>query len=194
MKQLIVVNLTKKTIELKEFKDKWITIKKISNISYGKNGYTLNKMEGDLKTPLGLFKLGPAFGFKNILIPYPYLKISKNSYWVNDFKSIFYNKWVEIGKINSEYNYIISTNKIMWESAEHLIDYPCYNKGIIIEYNTSNPYHKVFKGNKKGSGIFIHIKDKNYTSGCIGVTEKDLDYILKWIKNDKNPYILIKSR
>ena len=101
MKQLIVVSLDKRIIELKEFKGKWITVRKIYNISYGKNGYTLDKTEGDNKTPLGLFKLGPAFGFEDTTFPYPYLKISENSYWVDDYKSCLYNKWAEIGIIKS---------------------------------------------------------------------------------------------
>ena len=193
MKQLMVVNLDKRMIELKEFKEKWITVRKIYNISYGKNGYTLDKTEGDNKTPLGLFKLGPAFGFDDPLLPYPYLKISKNSYWVDDYKSCFYNKWAEIGEIESFNDYIVSTNHITWKSAEHLIDYPCYKKGIIVQYNIDSPYHEVFKGNKKGSGIFIHIKDKKDTSGCIGVLEEDMTYILNWIDVSSEPYVLIKS-
>ena len=117
MKQLIVVSLDKRIIELKEFKGKWITIGKIYNISYGKNGYTLDKTEGDNKTPLGLFKLGPAFGVEDILLPYPYLKISKNSYWVDDYKSPLYNKWAEIGSIDYLDNYIVSTDNVLWQNA-----------------------------------------------------------------------------
>jgi len=188
MKQLIIVNVKEKNLYLKEFNKKWETKKIIRNICLGKNGASQNKMEGDLKTPLGLFKLGPAFGTKNLKIKYPYIKITENSYWIDDINSRFYNKWVELnGKNNTNYSYIINDDKVTWKTSEHLIDYNEYELGLIIEYNIINPNHK------KGSAIFLHIKNKNYTKGCISLDKKDLRYILNWLDWEKNPHILIQT-
>ncbi len=188
MKQLIIVNAKEKKLYLKEFNEKWETKKIIKNICLGKEGVSQNKIEGDLKTPLGLFKLGPAFGTENLIIKYPYMKITENSYWIDDVNSNFYNKWIELnGKNNINYSYIINNDKVTWETAEHLIDYKEYELGLIIEYNTIN------SDNKKGSAIFIHIKNKDYTKGCISLAKEDLRYILNWLVLEKNPHILIQT-
>lgn len=185
MKQLITVSAKKKTIKLKE---NWKTLKTIKAISIGKNGVTKNKKEGDQKTPLGLFKLGPAFGKEKTKIKYPYIKITPNTYYIDDQNSKYYNKWVEInGKLKTPYSYIINKNKITWESSEHLIEYKEYDLGIIIEYNIEKP------DNQKGSAIFIHIKNHPYTKGCIALNKEDLEYILNWLDKTKNPHILIKG-
>lgn len=184
IKQLITVNIEETpTIELKIWNDGWQTEKVLTDVAIGKNGATTNKREGDFKTPLGLFKLGSAFGTIKPNTDYPYLTITDNSYWVDDPMSSYYNKWVEADKENiKDYN-----------SAEHLIDYDEYKLGFIIEYNTIDQYDELNKGNNKGSAIFLHVKTKDYTSGCIATTEENIKYILNWLKLESNPYILIKT-
>lgn len=184
IKQLITVNIDETpTIELKIWNDGWQTEKVLTEIAIGKNGATTDKREGDFKTPLGLFKLGSAFGISSIKTDYPYLKVTNDSYWVDDSMSPNYNKWVELNKENIK----------NWQSAEHLIDYDEYKLGFIIEYNTTEQYDELNKGNDKGSAIFLHIKTKDYTSGCIATTEENIKYILNWVKTENNPYILIKT-
>ena len=187
MNQLISVNKSK--VELKEIScDAWETVKTFDRVYIGKNGFTKDKREGDMKTPLGLFKIGIAFSTTDLNINYPCLKITENSYWVDDINSNFYNMWVEIGDIVANYNYITSSDKITWNSAEHLIDYPTeYEQGFVIEYNTDN------REKGKGSAIFFHVKDKDYTAGCIAVNKEDMEYILNWLDKDKEPHILIEN-
>lgn len=191
MKQLIEVNIGKENcLNLKEWNKKWEIIKTIKPVYIGKNGITQNKEEGDKKTPLGLYKIGPAFGTKELNINYPYLTITKNSYFVDDINSAFYNNWVELGDIPIHgYSYVTNSDKITWNSAEHLIDYPiAYELGLIIEYNMEN----TIKG--KGSAIFCHIKNKDYTEGCIAINKNDMEYIINWLDKDKNPHILIQTK
>lgn len=190
MKQLVCVNVGEDIeIELKEWHDEWMIIKKIKPVYIGKNGVSTDKHEGDRKTPAGLFKLGPAFGNNDIDIDYPFVKITNHSYFVDDKDSRFYNKWVEIGEnISSNYLYIVNGEITDFKSAEHLIDYPIeYEFGLIIEYNMDNI------DNTKGSAIFLHIKNNDYTEGCIAVNKKDMFDILKWLDKEKNPHILIQT-
>ena len=62
----------------------------------GKNGATADKIEGDKKTPLGMFDLGICFGTHDkeelkINNELEYLKINQNQYWVDDSNSKYYN-------------------------------------------------------------------------------------------------------
>ncbi|GMT48464.1 MAG: hypothetical protein IEMM0008_0003 [bacterium] len=53
------------------------------------------KLEGDLKTPTGIYPLVLAFGYaKSIDTRLPYRQATKNDYWVDDPTSRQYNRWV----------------------------------------------------------------------------------------------------
>jgi len=132
----------------------------------GKNGTTNKKIEGDKKTPKGLFSLGNIYYRKDRnLKPITKLNsipINKKMGWCNDVKSKKYNKLINIDK------------KIKYEKMFRK-DYK-YDFLILIKYNTK----KTIIG--KGSAIFIHLT-KNYkpTAGCIALKKKDLLILLKLI-------------
>ena len=134
---------------------------------FGKNGLSKNKIEGDYKTPKGLFKLGNLYFRKNkIKKPYSKLKeiiIKKKMGWCNDVSNK--NKYNKLIKIN---------NKIRHEKLFRK-DYK-YDLLIPIKYN----YNKPILG--KGSCIFIHLT-KNYkpTEGCVALKKKDFLIMLKLI-------------
>ena len=140
----------------------------------GKKGISKNKIEGDLQTPSGIFKLGNLYWRPDrIKKPETKLfckKIKKNMGWCNDTVSAYYNKEIQINK------------KIKHEKL-YRHDYK-YDLFILVKYN----YLKVKKN--KGSAIFIHLT-KNYkaTSGCIAVSKKDFLILSKMLK--KNSQIII---
>ena len=137
----------------------------------GKNGITNNKIEGDKKTPKGLFSLGNVYFRKDRNIK-PITKlnsisINKKMVWCND-----------VG--NNKYNKLIKINKKIRHEKMFRRDYK-YDYLIPINYNTKNT--KI----GKGSAIFIHLT-KNYlsTAGCIAMNKKDMLILLKLInKNTK---------
>ena len=135
----------------------------------GKNGITNNKVEGDKKTPRGLFFLGNVFfrkdrNFKPIT-KLNTISIKKNMGWCNDIKSKKYNKLIKVNK------------KIKHEKLFRK-DYK-YDYVIPINYNTKNIK------NGKGSAIFIHLT-KNYkpTAGCIALKKKDFLILLRLIRKN----------
>ena len=99
----------------------------------GKNGITSNKIEGDGKTPEGIFDLGVVFGthsrkYIELNKKTNYIQINENLYWVDDIYSKYYNQLVDITKVNKD-----------WKSAEHLIEYPePYEYAIEIKTNSKN--------------------------------------------------------
>ena len=187
MKQLLIVDTSKKTIHVY---DNHKLIKVIKNVWIGKNGTaTFDKMfEGAMKTPLGLYNLGIAFGTNALKIKYPYIKIDEKSYWVDDSKSKYYNCFVEIeGNANNyNYPYIINTSKKDFLSAEHLIEYKKqYEYSVFIEYNIN-------RIKEKGSAIFLHCHgDKGYTGGCIAIKRDDMKFIIRFLDKRKKPQIKI---
>ena len=137
----------------------------------GKNGSTNSKIEGDKKTPKGLFSLGNVYYRKDRnLKPITNLNCiptNKKMGWCNDIRSKNYNKLI---KINKKLNYE--------KMFRH--DYK-YDYVIPVNYNSKNT--KI----GKGSAIFIHIT-KNYkpTAGCIALKKKDFIILIKVIsKNTK---------
>ena len=138
----------------------------------GKNGFTKNKIEGDKKTPIGIFSLEYVYyrsDKKNKPITrLKSLEIKKDMGWCNDIKSKKqYNKLVNI-KTKFRYEKLFRS------------DYK-YDFLLPIKYN----WNKTILGN--GSAIFIHLT-KNYipTAGCIGISEKDFLILIKLVnKNTK---------
>ena len=132
----------------------------------GKKGFTNKKIEGDKKTPLGKYSLGPLFYRKDRnKKPETKLKIieiNKNMGWCDDVNNRKYNKLINI-------NRKIKCEKIF--RSDYKYDYM-----ILIKYN----YNRTKKN--KGSAIFLHLtKDYKKTLGCIGINKKDFEILLKII-------------
>lgn len=138
----------------------------------GKGGLTKNKVEGDNKTPKGVFEIENLYFRKDKLDkPKTKLKcveINKNMGWCDDVRDKKnYNKLIKI------------PNKIRYENLLRN-DYR-YDLLIPIKYNFKKPI------SGKGSCIFFHLTE-NYqpTAGCIGLKKKDFIIMLKIInKNTK---------
>lgn len=141
----------------------------------GKNGFTYNKKEGDLKTPIGTFPLNFSFGLNDKpQTNYDYIKADENFYFVDDVNSRYYNMLVDIRKVKND-----------WKSAEKISD---YKKEYAYAVNiNSNPNCE--KG--KGSAILLHCKgEKNYTAGCVAIDKKEMLLCLKYL--NEHSYIKIK--
>lgn len=154
MKTIIV---KKDTLLYDEFKFK---------CSLGKNGKTTKKIEGDNKTPKGVYNLGPLYYRKNkflkISTKLKKIEIMKNFGWCDDLRSKFYNKFI---KISSK----VSHEKLYRNDRK-------YDLLVPIKYNFKRP-----KKNK-GSAIFLHLTS-NYkkTQGCVAIKERDMLVLLKLI-------------
>lgn len=166
MYQIIVSNIIKEqaTLELYEKNKKIFETKAY----IGKNGITNKKQEGDGKTPLGIYKLGIAFGMHELKNK-NYIQINKNLYWIDDTKSKYYNQLIDITKTEKD-----------WETAEHLIDYKeQYEYAIEIKTNNQN-----IPG--QGSAIFLHCSVGSPTSGCVAIDREKMRYIIENIDTEKS--------
>ncbi len=148
----------------------------------GKNGSTENKLEGDNKTPAGIFPIHTAFGMASHgskLTMMSYIHITPTTVCVDDPKSKFYNQIVDSKSIKPD-----------WRSYEPMALYSTtYALGLMVGSNM-NP---IVPG--KGSCIFLHIwinKDTP-TPGCVAVSKNNMQKIFAWLQPSDNPKVLIKT-
>ena len=153
----------KHTLQLDEFKFK---------CCIGKNGSTNNKIEGDKKTPKGIFKIEKLYyredRIKKPLTLLKCVKIKKDMGWCNDVR------------FPKKYNKLFKIEKGIKHEKLKRKDYK-YDLFIPIKYNFKKPITGL------GSCIFIHLtKDYKPTAGCIALKKKDFLILLKLInKNSK---------
>lgn len=132
--------------------------------AFGKNGFATDKKEGDGCVPLGIFYLRECW-YRADKIPAPKTNlplkiITKNDGWCDDINSPDYNLHVQL-----PYNF---SHEKLWRDDD------VYDLIIPIGYNDA----PIIMG--KGSAIFLHVAEDNYTGteGCIALSKNDLLEIL----------------
>ena len=143
---------------------------KVYKCSFGKNGFTNEKVEGDNKTPIGKFKLNRIFyRADKITIPetkIPTANITQNMGWCDDVNSNNYNELIEL--------------PCEFSHEKMYRDDDVYDVVIELDYNIQTP----IKG--KGSAIFFHIARGDYsgTEGCIAINLDDMLEILPLLESE----------
>ena len=138
------------------------------NCCIGKKGLTKRKNEGDKRTPIGTFHIGPIYFRKDRIgvlnTKLKCIQIKKSMGWCDDVRSFkYYNKLITIKKDIRHEKLFRKDNK--------------YDLLIPIQFNSKRVVGK-------GSCIFIHLTT-NYkpTAGCIALKKKDFLIMLKVINN-----------
>ena len=162
----MIIKVINNTLILDDFKFKCCV---------GKSGVTKHKVEGDKKTPKGVFKLENLYfrKDKNLKLDTKLNKvpITKNMGWCDDVRSEKYNKLV---KINNK----IKHEKIFRKDST-------YDLMIPIKYNMISPKKR------KGSAIFLHLtKDYKKTLGCIAIKKRDMLILIRLINKKTKIRIL----
>lgn len=167
-------------IALEKVNKKWKIKLGPVQASIGRTGFALQgeKIEGDGKSPTGIFDLGQLYTYEaSVNTSLPYIQTNSEDKWIDDPNHENYNTHIR-GNTTAK-------------SFEHLklssID---YKYCMVIEYNT----HPVVKG--KGSAIFFHLASPNYdpTAGCVAIQESDMDQILLWLSPNKQKAILMGNK
>ena len=155
---MTIILKNKETLQYKNFNFRCVI---------GKKGLSLNKKEGDKKTPRGLFEIDKLYfrkdRIKKINVKIKSIPIRKNMGWCDDKTNI------------KKYNKLIKVSKKIKHEKMYRRD-SCYDLVIPIKYNFLRPKLG------KGSAIFLHIT-KNYkpTAGCVAISKNDFLILLKLI-------------
>ncbi len=193
-KQILLVssegfNNTKATLKAFErSKDGWREVFGPVSVNLGRKGLAWGKglvelshqpdeplkIEGDGKSPAGLFRLGFFFGYDEHNFRFPYLKVDQNTLCIDDSDSLHYNTIIK------------STEESRFKSFEHMKrEDRLYRLGITVKHNEQNL-------KRQGSCIFIHIQkaEGSPTSGCTSMQEAELFKIMKWLQEESQPLLL----
>ncbi|MFQ3174706.1 MAG: L,D-peptidoglycan transpeptidase YkuD (ErfK/YbiS/YcfS/YnhG family), partial [Flavobacterium sp.] len=146
-------------------------------VGIGKNGFAppLDKLEGDGKSPTGIFRLGKLYSYEkrlNTLLENQ--QVTTEDKWIDDPNSKDYNTYVKGATKAKSYENLLLKND-------------AYKYCLVIEYNT-NP---IVKG--KGSAIFFHlgVKKPYFTAGCVAIDEEKMKLVVNWLDPKLNPRIIM---
>ena len=172
----------------------WKLISKPIPVIIGRKGFALGdglislddtginkKIEGDKKSPAGVFELTKAFGFiprKELNgLKIPYIQITNMTECVDDSRSKFYNQIVRNNEVDS----------VDWSSSEKMWKAdPWYRFGVFVDNNCS----PINSG--KGSCIFLHNWDgpDDSTAGCTAMAPEYMKEIVLWLDIEKHPLLV----
>jgi L,D-peptidoglycan transpeptidase YkuD (ErfK/YbiS/YcfS/YnhG family) len=164
-------------VALEKKENHWIVKQQPIEAGIGKKGFALplKKLEGDGKSPTGIFKLGKLFSYeKQTKTRLENQQTTKDDKWIDDSNSAHYNKFIRGFTTAKSFENLLLKND-------------AYKYCVVIEYNT-NP---IIKG--KGSAIFFHlaIKAPYFTAGCVAIKEEYMKLMVNWLDPKQNPTIIM---
>jgi L,D-peptidoglycan transpeptidase YkuD (ErfK/YbiS/YcfS/YnhG family) len=170
------------------------------NANIGLNGFVLgsDRIQGDLKTPAGTYRIHKAFGHYNNPgsgIPYGVLKPSY--YWAGDQRD------------PKTYNIFQSSrpSTATWRTSQSEALYytmPAYQYVACIDFNLAGGIHRQSDGQwvasqpadiRRGSAIFLHCYGETgangYTLGCANTSLATMQWLLRWFLPTALPTIVM---
>ncbi len=143
------------------------------------------KREGDGRSPAGVFRLGPVFGYKPAnevqSMKMPYLHVTEFTECIDDINSQLYNQIVSRDTVEM----------IDWNSSEKMRELGVYYElGVVVEHNTDSII------NGSGSCIFLHnwARPDETMAGCTAMAPENLKNIVSYLDINRNPVLVQLSR
>ena len=153
----------------------------------------LRKVEGDGRSPAGIYRIGSKAGFVYGYAPaikklpsLPYKKITTRDLWVEDPKSPYYNQHILLPHEPAS----------AWEKdAQMRQNDHAHSLKLFIAHNEATPNKRALAN--AGSSIFFHIwraDGAKPTAGCTTMHEVQLKDLISKIDPSKNPtYVLLSA-
>jgi L,D-peptidoglycan transpeptidase YkuD (ErfK/YbiS/YcfS/YnhG family) len=163
---------------------RWVSTGPAIDIAFGVRGlvWAEDKIEGDAKSPAGIFKIGPVYGkgASRGSFAIEYREITPGMEAVDDPNSLYYNQIVDRALSSSP----------DWRSSEKMQEIDLYDLMLVIQHNWPDPVPG------RGSAIFMHRwRGKGEgTAGCIAMEYNDLRNILTWLDPGAAPVLVLLPR
>lgn len=132
-------------------------------------------------TPAGQFGITETFGRQvNPGTTMPFKQVTADDWWVEDRTSLFYNQ------MHSALAGGFRVSASGFNSSEQLAAVGSqYDYVAVINFNRPNPVIG------RGAGIFLHANGRGLTLGCVSVELNRMRSIVKWLKPNAHPRIII---
>jgi L,D-peptidoglycan transpeptidase YkuD (ErfK/YbiS/YcfS/YnhG family) len=146
----------------------------------GPAGLSAHKREGDGATPTGTYPFGATvYGIAaDPGVAFAYHRLVCGAWWAEDPASSTYNAFrhVACGAVPR----FRGGSEALWRIS------PQYRYFAVIEYNA----HPVVPG--RGSAIFLHVSTGHPTAGCVSLPEGELLRVLRWLRPQAKPAIVMQ--
>lgn len=137
------------------------------------------KVEGDKRSPAGIFSLGSVFGYADEeqagVTMMPYIHVDQKTHCIEDDGSVYYNQIVQAER-----------DMIDWKFADAMrrLD-DLYRYGVFVNHNPTQE-------DSAGSCIFLHTwrGPDSGTAGCTAMDPDKLAEIIFWLNNSKRPLLV----
>jgi L,D-peptidoglycan transpeptidase YkuD (ErfK/YbiS/YcfS/YnhG family) len=176
----------------------WTLVLAPYNSNIGINGWVVGsqRIQGDHKTPVGVYPLHRAFGRSpDPGSGLPYRQLTPSNYWAGDQRD---PKTYNVFQVSRP-----STAKWRTSQSEHLYYVtPAYQYVAAIDYNLAGGVHRQADGQnvaitpantRLGSAIFLHCYGttgpRGYTLGCVNTHPAKMVWLLRWLDAAKAPVI-----
>jgi L,D-peptidoglycan transpeptidase YkuD (ErfK/YbiS/YcfS/YnhG family) len=142
------------------------------------------KVEGDARSPAGIFRIGQAFGYAETNgTALPYRGLTASDYCVDVTDSPYYNQVVDTRQVGEKA--VAGATEPMRRDL-HLNGDHAYRIGFIIEHNPEG---------RRGAGscIFAHLwrSPTSPTAGCTAMTDETMEKLLAWLDPKKKPVFVL---
>ncbi|WP_203928918.1 L,D-transpeptidase family protein [Virgisporangium ochraceum] len=160
--------------------DRWVPAFPAMQARIGSAGFADRKVEGDLKTPTGVYSIGGTmYGIQpNPGVRYGYHRVVEDDWWNENPATSGYNTF-EHGPNPG------GASEALWTFT------PQYRYFAVVNYNIP----VVSASPPRGSGIFLHVVNPGKaTAGCVSLAEQDLLTVLRWLDPASAPRMVLAPR
>lgn len=174
----------------------WHNVGQAHAVSLGRNGMAWGlglhsmpqpgpqKLEGDGRSPAGVFALPGAFGYAEQQgTALPYTPMRESHYCIDVADSPLYNRIVDAADVGQA---AVKGSTEPMRLDLHNAGDPRYALGILVDHNP-----QAIPG--KGSCIFIHLRRsiEETTAGCTSMEEANMQALLNWIDPRQMPVFVL---
>ncbi len=178
----------------------WRLVRGPIRASVGWNGFVRagDRRQSTGTTPAGRFTMRSVFGNRaNPGSRLPYRRVDGNDYWSYEPRDPATYNMFQPSKA--------ATTRWRPDYAERLADYPYeYAYSIVLGFNLPrgvrwSPERRQYVARRtadttEGGGIFLHVKQKPHTAGCISLPIEQVRWLVRWLDPALEPRIVMGPR
>ncbi|MBB3227591.1 L,D-peptidoglycan transpeptidase YkuD (ErfK/YbiS/YcfS/YnhG family) [Luteibacter sp. Sphag1AF] len=142
------------------------------------------KIEGDGRSPAGVFRIGTAFGYaEDYPTALPWRGLTASDYCVDVSGSPYYNQLVDTKNVGAK---AVEGSTEAMRRDLHFHGDQAYRVGFVIEHNAKG-------ATGKGSCIFAHVwkSPTSPTAGCTAMPDTMMEHLLAWLDPKKKPVFVL---